>query len=76
MSQNLMMTEERMIEELTRFRNPNLTQEEAKKVVTEMMQDLSFWMDIEKKFHDKATEILDSFVWNRNINKWQDGRNR
>lgn len=54
---SLMVTKERMIEELTKRRNPNMSIEEAEKVVDELSERISFWMEIEKQFHDEATRI-------------------
>ena len=54
---SLMITKERMIEELTKYRNPNMGVEEATKVVEELSQRTAFWMEIEKQFHDETTRI-------------------
>lgn len=57
MQDNLLMSKERMIAELTKYRNPNLTKEQAEFIVERLSEEETFWMDVEKLFHDKATEI-------------------
>lgn len=57
MKANPIIPRERMIEELTQYRTPALSEEEAGKVADAMTEELSFWMDIDKLFHKRAEEI-------------------
>lgn len=58
MEPTLMATKERMIEELTKFHLPNMTEEQAEKVVEELSSDYGFWNDFEQKFHEESARIL------------------
>lgn len=57
MKANPIIPRERIIEELTQYRNPALSEEEAEKVADALTEDLSFWMGVDQLFHKRAEEI-------------------
>lgn len=54
---NPLISKERIIEELTEHRNPKLSHEEAEQLAEKVLEDASFWMDVEALFHGRMDRL-------------------
>lgn len=54
---NPLITKERMIEELTEHHNPKLNHAEAELLADQLLEDVSFWMDLEKHFYNRIEQL-------------------